>query len=483
MMKNGKTVLSLLLVLVLAISVVGCGKGKDTASTNDNGEINSSGVNDDFFTDTEVNYSSQSTGNNSGTSSVKTSKNNEIPKENKIGGKSWSEVLASMPKELRGTTLTMYNWNPASEYTGAPAVIEEFQRQTGIKVVWNTINYDTYVTRLASLVASGDSPDLVRARTPIPSRLVSFQPLSTTGFDFSDKAWDQILMKDYTVNGVTYATSLKNTHLGSVGMMFYNKQLIDKYNFENPYTLWKNGKWTVSKFLNMCKQYKKEADANYACLGMLFDTWSQMHGVKGPVGYDGSKYYSLLNDSKFLTVTQEVADLFNQSKLFGEGRAEQFNESQALFYAGASVYARKKNSYFGTIKGAGAFYAVPFPSVDGQDKYYQIRDEYEAYAIAKGAKNAKAAPYFLRYFLDGENYELSTFFCNKQNLEVYNWCMNQENPIWTTYYESKLDTFGDRVNGIYSKQGSQIKSFIDSNASMIEQRIKEFNNTLNNLAK
>ena len=49
--------------------------------------------------------------------------------------------------------------------------------------------------------------------------------------------------------------------------------------------------------------------------------------------------------------------------------------------------------------------------------------EIEAYGICKGAKNGKAAYYFLRYFLDAANYDTNTFFCNKQAYEVYKYEM------------------------------------------------------------
>ena len=92
-------------------------------------------------------------------------------------------------------------------------------------------------------------------------------------------------------------------------------------------------------------------------------------------------------------------------------------------------------------------------------------------------------PYFLRYFLDGSHYDLDSFFCNKQNLEVYNWCMSQTNTIWSTNYESAEDSFGDGKQGLLSLQGSQIKSFLDSNAGMIDTRVRNFNNLVKQLQK
>ena len=469
-----KTILAGLLVLTMLFTAAACGGngGKD-----DDTNKPATDANDDFFTDTEVVNSQEEEVTQNETTNTQPG---DIPDENKIGGKSWADVLASMPKKLKGTKVVLYNWNPAAEYTGAPKVLEDFKKETGITVEWMRINYTEYVTKLAGLIAAKDSPDVVRTRMPMPERLEQFQSLDTANYDFTDAAWDKIVMKDYTVNGVTYATSLKNTHLGSVGMMFYNKSLIEKYDMEDPYRLWKDGKWTLSKFVSMCQEFAKEHNTSSAATGMTYNKWTQMYGIADNIAYENGKFVNKMGDAKFLTITQQFADHYNTNKIFSQGQAEIFDSSGALFYAGASVYARKKNSYFGTLKAEGNFYAVPMPSVDGQGTYYQQKDEYEAYAIARGAKNPKAVPYLLRYFLDGANYELDSFFCNKQNLEVYNWCMSQENSIWGGSFSSGGV---EEEEGWYNLTGNQIKSLIDRISPAIDKQAKELNDAMAKLGK
>ena len=230
--------MSIMLVLAMFITAVGCDQTQSNSEVNDPNNDNyfTESNNDDFFTDTTEVIDNTAPGANSGNTGnaangqTSTTGNAQLT----VKGKSWKDVLASMPKELNGTTVTLYNWNPISEYTGATAVIKDFESQTGIKVKWDTVAYGTYFTRLAALVASDDSPDVVRTRQPIPEQLKSFQPLSAADYDFTDDAWDQEVMKDYSVNGVSYATSLKGTPFGNVNLMYYNKSLISKYDLENP---------------------------------------------------------------------------------------------------------------------------------------------------------------------------------------------------------------------------------------------------------
>lgn len=231
-MKNTlKTILSLLLALAMIFSMAACGNSGGAESTP------TDAVDDDFFTDVEneVETSSQaqtsSEAGNKNSDETESAKPNTSSKESSANGgsankpddsSSWKGMLDSMPKDLRGSKLVVVNWNPVSEYTGASAAIKEFEKQTGISVEWVTVEHSVYTTRLATMVASNNSPDVVRTRTPNPAWLQSFQSIEAAKYDFSDKIWDQTLMKDYTVNGVTYATSLKGTHIGSVDMMFYN---------------------------------------------------------------------------------------------------------------------------------------------------------------------------------------------------------------------------------------------------------------------
>ncbi len=396
---------------------------------------------------------------------------------NFVNNKTWQQVLAEMPQNLKGTKVVIYNWTPLAEYYNAPSVMEDFTSQTGITVEWKRVNYTEYFTRLAALVATQESPDIVRVKLPVPDSFRYLQPLSTANYDFGDSAWDNQVMKDYTANGKVYATSLKNTPIGTVGMMLYNKSVINRYGLEDPYSLWKNGKWTTNKFIEMCKDYVKMSGNKSACTGMDIDKWLQMHGIESNVAFRNGKFISLMNDAKLLTLTQQYCDYYNINKILNKGQAEIMDAGQSLFYAGASWCIRSKNSYFGTLKSNGTLYAVPMPIVPGE-KYYNIRDEYEAYGIAKGAKNPQAVPYVLRYFLDGNNYNLNKFFCNSQNVEVYNWCMAQTNNIWSSgWYEP------DSTNGISKKTANQVKSYLDAIAPSVENHVKSLNDAMSKIGK
>ena len=469
-MKNTlKTILALAMVLCMLFTIVGCGDGGSEASSQQ--------ANEDFFVDEVTqnqnnNTTSDTTSNSASTGNQGT---NKVPIANKIGGKTWKEVLASMPKKLAGTTVVMYNWNPAVEYTGAPAAIDAFTKATGIKVEWRTMVYSQYYTKLPALIASGENiPDMARLRGPKPDFIKNFQPITVAKYDFTDEAWDKNLMDLYTWGSKTYAVSLQNTHIGSVNLLYYNKTLINKYDLEDPYKLWKKGKWTWNKFIDICEEYNELTGNEAACGEGGFAPYLNCFGVSGAISFNGNKYSSNMSNSDFKKAHQLLGDLYNKDKLFIRGGENTvFNEGLVLFSTGTAVHGRQKNTYFANQKAANTLYMVPMPTIEGQKKYYQGYGEAEAYAIPNGAPNPQAVPYFLRYFLDGNNYELSTYFGNKQNLEVYNWCMNRKNKIFNYGYPSALAS--GYTNLIELSTGDQMETVINENKPVVEKWAKEYN--------
>ncbi len=481
-----KTIFAFVLAVCMLITVAGCGdKQKETSSA--------ASVDDSFFGDDtsklEAAPSSSEnsvSGNNSTTSSNGSSTGStgsittNVPTENQIGGKSFDDILKNMPKKLRGTKLVMYNWNPANEYTGAPAVMEQFKKKTGISVEWTTISHRIYFSKLPAIIASGENiPDLARIGYADIDFIQNLQPLSNTKFDFTDEAWDQSMMKALTFNGKVYGTTLKNTHVSGIEVLFYNKAIFDKEDYEDPYKLWKAGKWTWDKYIEMCEDAMDDGYYIGAVGEQMMTGYMKTWNVVG-VGYNGIKFYTNWNSPQFLKVFQELGDRFHGSRqIFGYGQEEAFNAGNVPFYCGTTVHGRNKNSYFGNLKANKTLYFVPIPEHEElKGKYYQGYGEIEAYGVPTGAKNPEAVPYFLRYFLDGANYTLDTYFGNKQNLEVYNWCMNQTKVIDYGFGPESISKGYGGTKGIHANTGSQMKSFIDSNKGVNDKYIKELNDIL-----
>ncbi len=405
----------LIMTAVMVFALAGCGEETkktidDSTENFDIEDDNASGGN----TDTPA---GDATGNNQGGVTVAPVANADTL--------TWKQLVTQIPAELKGTTVKIYNWNPIKEYPGAEKVIKDFENQTGIKVEWVTGGYDDYDSKIAAMVNAGDAPDLIRMYSPDIHRMYLCQDVKTaTGFDFTGDIWDNRVTSEYTVNGKIYAVNLKNTYFNQPKVMMYRRSIIDKMKLEDPYALWKGGNWTWDKFIDMCKQYKELNPTGYPW--MSYNAVDLMNFMgQDFIALENGKYVNKINDNAIYQSLQKMCNYASTEILSSALRqTSYFEQGNVLFMTFNSIANRRTNANLTNVKSDDDLFCVPVPAIPGVGDV-QLFQELEAYGIPKGAKNAPAAYYFLRYFLDASNYDANTFFCNKQALDVYTSCMSK----------------------------------------------------------
>lgn len=402
---------------------------------------------------------------------------------------SWEEIKAQMPKDLEGTEITIYSWNEANAATGAAEAIQKFERETGIKVNWVTGSYDDYATKVSAMVTGGDAPDIIRLRDTDFSMINMLTPLNEVDYDFSDQAWNHDLMEHYKVNGKYYAAILDDTPFFQPMVMYYNRNLVSKYNLDDPYTLWQNGEWTWDKCMEICKSFLDQAGTNYHGLS-LFDGSDYAHSLGTSfLSYDAetSQYVSHMSDTELIKGWQYVASNVSKGLMMKDVyRHEDFDNGIVLFCNDAIIGARTTHFFFQNTKVAGALGVVPIPAVDGQEEYYQTLCENEAYGIAKGAKNPEAAAYFLRYYLDAAHYDMDKFYCDDQAAEVAEWCKeqtfvtNMERIIYEEQYGMSITYM---CYSLRQSDPAQIKTLLDSYNPVINMVVQTGNKAFAKLSE
>ena len=467
-----RNIVCLLLAVVMVFSLSACGNKK----TDDNDSIVDLGG--DEIIDLEINVPDEENADGT-TSGGSTAVQAPVTKNADI--LSWNDLLAQMPSTLRGTTLKVYSWNPIKDVTGAEKVISDFEKQTGIKVKWTVGNYDNYVQEISALINSGDSPDIIRYNDPSPHKLYLTQDVEkATGYDFKGDIWDNQLTSAYSVNGKIYGVNLKNTFNQQPMVVTYSMSTINRYKLEDPYTLWKNGEWTYDKFIEMCKDFKEEtgrpAWMTSGHLEMLYFNNVNM------INFDGKKYTNNISDANVLKSLQSAANLRADGIVCEAMREhDKLENGTYLFFTTNILAARRTDFHFSTLKASDDLYCVPVPTgVNGT--YYQHMQEYEAYGIPKGAKNAAAVYYFLRYYLNADNYDEDMFFVNNQTLETYKYCMSQKNRHYSI--DGSLTGVVGEANGDLSKfirtggTAAQVKNKLDEVSNIFERATKYGNETI-----
>jgi ABC-type glycerol-3-phosphate transport system substrate-binding protein len=466
-MKKISRLFCIVLAVAMLLSSVACGSSKDNNSTPQTVDTNSTVSSENSSTNDASNSSSQTT---------------STPQASTSG--SWQNILKGIPSNLRGTQIEIFHWNPASELPGGSQVLTKFMQQTGIKVNWKVASYDNYDVELQARVAAGKSPDLVLFQWMNSNRAKLCQPISNVSFDFSSSDWDSELMKYYTVKGKTYAVNMKDTFLNRPAAIFYNKSLIEKYDYEDPYTLWKQGKWTESKFMEMCEDFKRTVNGP-AWVVSKYDVWSLLLGLQSEISYKDGKYGNNLRDKRAITAWQRGAEIYHSGLIDRTWDMNGFEAGKYLFFDTSLMYTRTTQPYFSTLKSSGTLGVVPFFKLDGQSEQYQLMSEYEAYGFAKGAKNTTAAAYFLRYYLDRESYNEKTFFFSEQAREVYEYCMKQpnrvmhnRNPLGSGNSTSPISEV--RV-ALQEATSAQVPTILNTYMSVVDACVNDLNNRLNDL--
>lgn len=352
-------------------------------------------------------------------------------------------VLATMPEELKGTTITFLNWYDP-DLREEKVVIDEFEQKTGITVEYRIVEYADYVNTVSGLIAVGETPDVMRVRAADIGTLKLVQPISeATGYDFSAEAWDKEIMNMYTVNGKCYGVNLVYTPFFLPCMLFYNTDTMEEMGFEDPYTLWKEGKWTWEKFKEMCVTWVNQG-TEYTGANLWAQSWVATINAD-LVKFDGATYTLDLNNQKALDKWKWVEEGV-KTKLFTNLNDGFDQAKQKLLFGTMDASAVQQSSgYFSKTRLRGQLAGVAYPVWEGED-YYLPMMENIAFCIPKGAKNAKAVPYFLAYMCNFANYNQDVgeggFFFSEQIKECYLELMTLPNRA-KLHYNTVFSATGD----------------------------------------
>ena len=508
MKSNVKRILSLLLVMAMMLTLfTACGKkeeagvktadeeftidGTDDGTTDGDATATESGVETGTSSGGQTGTSSGGSGGISGSSG--NGSQGSSGNTNLDNVKSSKQVLKQVPSSLRGTTLKVVSWNEKGEVPGADKVIANFTKATGIKVEWKRITYDDnqYFNQVATTANAGDGYDIMRYQTPDITKMQIAQDLKTaTGFDFeNDDVWDSFTRDQFTIGGKLYGINLKNTFNMQPRVIHYSQTTIDAYGYDDPYELWKDGKWTYDKFIQMCKDFKADAGTGkYGWMTSNFYDYMYMEGLN-TITYNSktNKYVCNIGKQNLKIALEKVASNMTAGIISPQTRShDNLENGNHLFFSDNIIGSRKTDSHYSKLKttraqdGQTALRCVPMPTIKGKT-YYQYMQETEAYGIPKGAKNPKAVYYFLRYFLDANNYDEKTFFTNAQALEVYKWCRDQKNKFAASYSNTnskQLEHYFDA-----GTRENQVSSVLQTIKPIAENEVKDWNNIIAKMKK
>lgn len=466
-MKILKQILCLLLVVVLTAALASCGGRKDTpSSSGETSKATGTAGTEDTTSPSEEGITQQgeettTAGVNKTAATTTTKKNVTTTTKKAATYQTPDQLLAGMPSKLKNTTINIFLWEDLKN-TIYKKPIGEFEKKTGIKVQTTIANYMSYTTELASAVASGKSPDVVRIIDNNVSSVTSLQPITKSGYDFSGPEWDHELMHDFTFNGRIYATNVKDSPNRNLLMVFYNKKALNRAKLEDPFTLWKNNPkaWTWDKFWDMADKFLEAIGRRTGYYGATFgaeDIYPRCFGA-GLWRYDPDvgKHVNLIKSPETVKRYEILIDKINKNLATPVNDNVSYTQGKILFNVSYSS-CLEKNFHLGKFD-TNAYGFVPIPT----DSTHNAIFSYCAYGIPVGAKNAAAVPYFIRYAFAPETNDLANFYETADARLACESMIKRGNFFFANGYAYNI------WQSMISGTSAQVKSVLDSYSGSID---------------
>ncbi|MEE0947066.1 MAG: extracellular solute-binding protein [Acutalibacteraceae bacterium] len=332
------------------------------------------------------------------------------------------EYFLDMPSELRGTTVKFATWIDHAQ-TDTKICLSGFEETTGMKYEMVQVNQSDYVVKMTALISADQSPDVVVENGDFPKTLNLLQPLSkeTNGLDPTDPFWDQRTSELFHIGKNYYLVNGANSSWLMTGAMtYFHKTLLEENGIKTPAEYVDENNWNTDTLWTLMNQIKSACGLSDPGTTIVFDNWLSAYG--------GGQYKFNTETDKFenaiqSTESKKAIDYLMRGKDAGLLKIISNHDdgitkaSHAVQICGA--YGLRKNpGWFYTMDVDDLGFAV-LPKLNADDTDYPYTSSERAYGICKGAKNAKGAAYFLRYFLNQDHYDMDEMFKNAEAKEMY----------------------------------------------------------------
>ena len=389
-------------------------------------------------------------------------------------------LFDEIPAALSKQKVKMLVWWPIMDSDNEQSAF--FTEKTGIGVKYETINASNYQTRLSAMIMSNNAPScaaMLAGWYPQPITRGLLQPIKNTGWDFTDDIYATNLMDEFAYKGEYYAIALTGSVNPTFNIMFFNRDLLKRFGVtQDPYQLWKAGKWNWDTCLEMAR---KCTDISKGMYGMTL-TWQYywmvsagqdfvvptkdglMNNVKNPAIADAWMYaWRLTNEYKV------VDHSFTDSAPF-------YAHTSALYATGSYEMQNNQPTYPPAMMADVDWGVVPFPSPAGMDPIASCDGTVWGFPSRVTGDELQAAAWFLRYWLDDAQFKSADFYPKEECWEVMNWMWEQKiesfNSMGVLGYGGEYDAAN--MQPLIMEGGiANIKNNLDSWYGIAESNIKK----------
>lgn len=317
---------------------------------------------------------------------------------------------------LDGTTVTIPLFAEPDDLTKKQ--IEAFQAKYKAKIKYDVYGWQEYQARLLVMVNSSTAPDI----TPVFDQQYLMyvgkniiQPIEPY-INKNDTAWDSKLNDLYKWGGKQYTVST-SSDLGVFGI-YYNKDLFEEYEVDDPYELYQAGKWDFDAFRKAAKQLTVEEDGSRLITGFYSWKWDILVMANGGQGIrlgDNKTIQITLDEPRELKAFELIQDMQLEDKSYDYA----YQSADSYFKAGRIAMISERPGYSEQYhKGKFKVGWVPLPK--GPDVKEEIAPcIVGAWGVPRGAKNGEGGVAWI--------YSKELYRQQNQNSALY---QKGEDKIW-----------------------------------------------------
>jgi len=292
-----------------------------------------------------------------------------------------------------------YGWtNPdivAEENTGERLNDAVFNRNLWLTETYGftfAAEYSSWdCNELITLAAAGDdmydlSFPMARTAASMAQQGVLKDLNAVPYLDFENPTWSPMLIDMLQLDGKLYyaAGDISVNSFQAVISMFFNKQMIADYGFDDPYTLVRKGNWTLDVFNTMCTTVAQDLNGDGKMA--LEDQWGMtVQKSKGGIAFyygcgehlaglneEEIPYMSVGNERSVNAYTKISEMVYDKSSKF-EGADD---ETVIIFSEGRSLFTPQALIHVNTLRQSDTeFGIVTMPKYDAeQEDYVQCAD-------------------------------------------------------------------------------------------------------------
>lgn len=415
MLSEFKKIMICVLALVMVLSAVGCSSTKTITTTSDvwttvEEEDDTDNTDDTGSAETPSGGSTSTPSGGGSTSSSGGYTDNVTGDFDPYKG----------VEKYRGKTVKVLFWFTPD--ANEQKVIDSFTKKTGIKVKLYYAENAKYGSKLSSMVASGNSPDVAAVFDSYFPSLVNkglFEEIEKGQFDLkNDPAYDLASMQYTSWKGKYYGVVIKNAWSTDHPLVFFNRTLFKNAGVADPSTLWKQGKWNWDTMKETAQKMTKNING-VDIYGLGWAPSAYFLASYGTdvikVDNDNGTITNNLKDPKVVKTFEYIANMYSSGIVAPKGSSwTTFTNGQCAMWPYGQSWI-EDNGFFDDLKDEWS--AVPFPSPKGEKEIHPVNVGF--YGLGKGCKNPEMGSYFIRWHQDPANWDIKGR-CNTPELyELY----------------------------------------------------------------